>query len=178
MRAAAAVLAALALALPAAPGALGQEVQEYELKAAFLYNFALLTDWPRTAPSSPEADFNLCVIGRNPFGGSLGKLEGKPMHGRRIALREVASARAARECQVLFISSSGAGPVDAIMESLGQSSVLTVADSGGIGATAAAITLLSLEQRVSFAINLGAARRAQLHVSPRLLRLAVRVIEE
>lgn len=164
--------------LTGVPSVLGQPVQEYELKAAFLYNFALLTEWPRGASVAPGATFALCVIGRNPFGNSLAKLQGKQVHGMRIALRDIASPRAARDCHVLFIASSGAGPVSAIMDALGEASVLTVAESGGNGATSAAITLLTLEQRVSFEINLATARRAQLHVSPRLLRLAVRVIEE
>lgn len=175
---ASAVLAVLILALTGIPGALGQQVQEYELKTAYLYNFALLTEWRRGASPAPGASFLVCVIGRNPFGDSLAKLEGKPMHGRRIALREVASPGAARDCHVLFIASSGAGPVGTILESLGESSVLTVAESSGGGATAAAITLRTMEQSVAFAVNLGAARRAHLHISPRLLRLAAQVIEE
>ena len=173
-----AVLAALVLALTGAPGALAQPVQEYELKTAYLYNFALLTEWPRGAQPAPGAAFFVCVIGRNPFGNSLAKLEGKPMHGRRVALREVASAKAARDCHILFIASSGAGPVARILELLDESSVLTVAESHGGGATGAAITLHTMEQRVAFAVNLGAARRAHLHISPRLLRLAAQVIED
>lgn len=173
-----ALLVALVLALPGAPGSLGQQVQEYELKAAFLYNFALLTDWPRGAATAPDAAFRICVIGRNPFGNSLAKLEGRPVHGQRIALRDIASPGAARDCHILFIAAPESGAVSAVIESLGESSVLTVAESGDDRATAAAITLLNREQRISFAVNLGAARRARLHVSPRLLRLAVRVVEE
>lgn len=171
----AAVLAVLVLALP---GALGQQVQEYDLKAAFLYNFALLTDWPRSAAIAPDAGFRICIIGHNPFGNSLAKIEGKPVHGRRIALRDIASPNAARDCHVLFIAAPGSGALNAVIESLGESSVLTVAESDDDRATAAAITLLTRDQHVSFAVNLGAARRAQLHISPRLLRLAVRVVGE
>lgn len=177
MRAAVAVLAALAIALSGAPGAFGQPVQEYELKAAFLFNFALLTEWPRGLPVAPDATFGMCVIGRNPFGNNLAKLQGKQIHGRRIALREVTSPATARDCHVLFIASSEAMPVNEIVESLGESNVLTVAESGDDRATAAAITLLTQDQRVAFAVNLRAARRAQLHISPRLLRLAVQVVD-
>jgi hypothetical protein len=177
MRAAAAALTALVLAL-GGPAALGQPVQEYELKTAFLYNFALLTDWPRAASVPQDPEFRICVIGRNPFGNSLAHLQGKPVHGRRIALRDIESPSAARECQILFIASSGAGPLNEIIDSLGDSSVLTVTESRNDRATGAVITMLTQEKRVTFAVHLGAARRAKLHISPRLLRVAARVAED
>ena len=176
MRAILAGLAALWLWLPAAPEALAQPVPEYELKAAYLYNFALLTEWPGAA--SADAPFSICVIGRNPFPDGLASLQGRSMHGRKVAVRAVALSAAARGCQVLFIAAAGAAPVEDIVEALGEASVLTVADAGAEGARAAAIGLLAREQRVVFSVNLAAVRRAKLHVSPRLLRLAWRVQEE
>src|SRR5207244_10853841 len=71
---------ALALAIGGLAGAsaLGQPVDEYQVKAAFLFNFAKFVEWPPQAFPSASAPFSICVLGQNPFGRSLQEaVEGK-----------------------------------------------------------------------------------------------------
>ena len=56
---------------------------EYEVKAAFLLNFARLVEWPNSAFSGRDDPIALGVLGRDPFGGSLEKL----VKGRSIGRR-------------------------------------------------------------------------------------------
>src|ERR1700674_3063378 len=43
----------------------------YEVKAAFLFNFAKFIDWPPGSFASPQSAFTICVLGRDPFGNIL-----------------------------------------------------------------------------------------------------------
>src|ERR1700681_3665474 len=48
-----------------------QTSNEYQVKAAFLYNFAKFVDWPAEAFGSSGAPFVIGVVGDDPFGGAL-----------------------------------------------------------------------------------------------------------
>ena len=41
---------------------------EYQLKAAFVYNFAKFVDWPPKVYSGPQSPFSICILGTDPFG--------------------------------------------------------------------------------------------------------------
>lgn len=57
---------------------------EYQLKAAFLVNFARFIAWPETAFPSEQREFILCVAGKDPFGSALAGIENKKIAGRPV----------------------------------------------------------------------------------------------
>src|ERR1700691_3534998 len=82
-----------------APAAPSDDLPEYRLKAAFLYNFALFTEWPAGIGST----LNLCVYGQDPFGAEIDALQGKPVGDRHMVVRRVISVEGLTACQVVFI---------------------------------------------------------------------------
>src|SRR5438045_2716409 len=85
----------------------GQKIDEYQLKAAFVGNFAQFVEWPADAFKGPTDPVTICVLGRNPFGGALGSLvEGKVHGGRAFAVREITDVKQSDACQIVFVSSS------------------------------------------------------------------------
>ncbi len=46
-----------------------QQMDEYQVKAAFLYNFAKFVEWPAETGGAPGA-LTICILGRDPFGQS------------------------------------------------------------------------------------------------------------
>ncbi|HEU5051094.1 MAG TPA: YfiR family protein, partial [Gemmatimonadales bacterium] len=44
---------------------------EYQVKAAYLLNFARYVSWPEGAFASPTAPLPICVLGADPFGNAL-----------------------------------------------------------------------------------------------------------
>jgi hypothetical protein len=165
-------LAGFACALAQPPPAHGQAVQEYELKAAYIYNFVQLTEWPAGALGAPGAPFVVCILGGSPPAHSFESLRGKRVFGRSIEVRTIPRAASARGCQVLFVSGSGLGTMSEIVAGLGDATVLTVADSDETAPGEAVITLSPQGGRIGFHVNLAAASRAHLRISSRLLRLA------
>src|SRR2546427_13179053 len=75
--------------------------REYEIKAAYLYNFVKYVDWPSSGDT-----ITIGVLGGNPFGSALASLNGKVVKGRRLVIKELESVRDAQKCQILFVSSS------------------------------------------------------------------------
>src|SRR3954451_21787561 len=68
----------------------GQPIDEYHLKAAFLYNFVKFVDWPPEAFKTPGEPITICVLGHDPFGQSLNDaVAGKVVGGRSVAIRSM-----------------------------------------------------------------------------------------
>jgi hypothetical protein len=164
----------LGLALIAfAPAALGDDLPEYRLKAAFLYNFALFTEWP--ADTGPT--LNLCVYGRDPFGEEINALQGKPAGNRRIAVHRVTRVEGLTVCQVVFIADASGDGISRVLSALRGATVLTVADAPGAVKQGVALNMNVVEDKITFEANLTAARAANLKLSSRLLSLATEVLQ-
>lgn len=163
-------IAVLALAW-FAPTASSEEVPEYRLKAAFLYNFALFTDWPPDIGTT----LNLCVYGKDRFGREIDQLEGKAVGARRIAVHRMINIESLKICHIVFIADSASDELARVLGSLRGTPVLTVADSPGAIEQGVALNMSLRGDRIAFEANLSAARDAHLNLSSKLLRLATEV---
>jgi hypothetical protein len=147
-----------------------QGPSEYQVKAAFLYNFVKFIDWP----AGQEGPIELCVLGKDPFGGAIERvIAGKAVNGRPLAIRRIGDIAAARTCQVLFVSASEASRVSEITKAVHTWSVLTVSEIDRFSERGGIVTFLMEGQRVRFQINPKAAASAGLKISSKLLQLAV-----
>lgn len=161
------LLAACSLA---AGGAAAQAVPEYELKAAFIYNFALFVGWP--ADARKDGPFVLCVAGRDLFGAAFDPLEGKPVRSQKLVLRRIDGMQELGDCHMLYIAPAEEIRLDQILGLAAGRPILTIADTEGWHGRGVMINLAMRQGRLAFDINLDAARRAGLEMSSRLLRLA------
>ncbi|MGH9687486.1 MAG: YfiR family protein [Candidatus Acidiferrales bacterium] len=168
---------ALLAALLFAPSLSGQQVKttEYQVKAAYLYNFGLFVTWPAAGKSSPEP-FGICVLGKDPFGPILDStFAGEMLNGRAIAVRRFADARGAHSCGILFISRSEAKKLNTILSALGNAAILTVSDIPGFSQHGGMIEFVRDGDNVRFEVNLTAADAAGLTLSSDLLKVATAV---
>jgi hypothetical protein len=163
-------LAAAALALLGA-NARADELPEYRLKAAFIYNFIAFTEWPADA----GATLNVCIHGQDPFGAEIDGLQGKTVGSRSIALQRKAGLDALRGCQVVFIAPSAQEQLPRVLGALGGQTVLTIADSPGAMRRGVALNMNVAGGKVTFEANMAAARSGAISLSSKLLRLATEV---
>jgi hypothetical protein len=164
---------------PQSAAAQENQVGEYELKAAILYNLTKFVEWPATAYADSQAPTSLCVLGRDPFGDSFAAMIPKKTSvGRPVLIRHLQYGQAIRSCHLLYISSSERKVVAQIFASLKGSSVLTVGEMDHFAVHGGIIQFTLRDQQVQFEINLDAAAREQLKISSRLLALAQVVSDE
>lgn len=146
-------------------------VPEYAMKAAYLYNFALLTSWPN--PSSDS--LTLCVYGQDDFGSSLETLQGKVVDRQQLRVLHINRAEDAKQCQVVFIGDVEPKRTARLMAAIERSPVLTITDDKRLQSNAM-IFLSTENQRLVFEVNAETSKRANLAFSSKLLRLAKRVV--
>jgi hypothetical protein len=154
----------------------GQAVSEYQVKAAYLYNFAKFVDWPAESFTSPTAPIRLCVLNDRPFQTRLEQIvNGKNIIGRPVLAIPVQTGEESRDCQVLFISSSQ--QPRHIFDLLQGASILTVGETTGFLEEGGIINFVIQGDQVHFQVNHKTATKARLRMSSRLLSLAKGVIE-
>jgi len=157
-------------------GVSGQSIDEYQVKAAFLYNFAKFVEWPSELMENSHEPITICVLGQNPFGKSLANVvNSKTISGHPILIRMIAAIRPGESCHVLFISGSERKRLPAILEAVRTASILTVGEGEGFAGEGGMIGFRLDDGKVRFEINLLAAEQQKLRISSKLLNLAASV---
>lgn len=150
------------------------QLSEYQIKAAFLYNFGRFIDWPADAFVNGSSPFVFGILGDNPFGKTLDQaFTGKNLNGHPVVVQVVHSLPEASHCHILFICSSEKSHLEKIIQSLHAASVLTVSESTQFIDDGGMINFVTIDNKVRFQINNGAAKAARLKISSKLLGLAV-----
>lgn len=161
-----------ALACPTGLRAESVLQREYEIKAAYLYNFINYIDWPDNAFPAPGGTITIGIIGRNPFDAALDVLNGKQVKGRTLALKQITDMKDLDQCQIVFINSSEKDRLPELLGRLKDSRALTVSEIDGFAQQGGIINFISEHNKVRFEINPDAARRLGLNISSELLKLA------
>ena len=152
---------------------------EYEVKAAFLYNFARFIEWPADAFDGPQTPLVIGILGEDPFGSALDDIIArKTVRGRAVVVRRLHRDQDLRGCHLLFISASEKKRLPEILLSLRGSTVVTVSEIDRFIYSGGTINLLVENSRVRFEVNLDAAARARAKISAKLLALARGVVDD
>ena len=147
---------------------------EYDVKAAFLYDFAKFIEWPSNTFASTNAPLLIGVYGKNPFHNRLASVvhglivDGHPVITRSVSFNQLGN------CQILFICASEEKNLNAILRKLDGSSVLTVMENMDPYKSGIMINFIKEDDEVHFEINDAAAKRVRLKISSKLLNLATR----
>ena len=149
-----------------------QEANEYEVKAAYLYNFARFVEWPDNVSPDPRGPVVIAILGRDPFGGEIDRyIQGKTINGRRLVIKRFSSLEAYEHCHILFVSSSERRNLPRILAAVRNSSVLTVSETDRFAQIGGIINFITKENSIGFEINQAAAERVGLKISYQLLSL-------
>ena len=182
--------------------AVGQEYiedapsKEYQIKAAFLYNFIKFVDWPKEKMADSNEPIIIGIIGKDPFGDAFEPIKDKPVKDRKVVIKRFKGFKelkksddknkselnrqiqVIRTCHMLYICSSEKKRLTEIINFVKNYPVLTVGDIKDFLEAGGIINFLIEQKRVRFEINVAAAKRARLKIRSQLLRLAKRVIRE
>lgn len=161
-----------------APVQAGSTSREYELKAAFIYNFTKFIEWPDDAFSGPGSPIFIGILGQDPFGGALeNAIRGRKVNGRPLVIEHLESAASARTAHIVFVSRAESWRLDELKGALQGASVLVVTETENEFSPVVAINFTLAGDKLRFEINMDAATAARLKVSAQLQKLA-KVIQD
>lgn len=149
-----------------------QTADEYQVKAAYMYNLAKFVDWPSDAFDGPSQPIMFCVLGQTPLSLPLqDALAGKVVGQRPLVFRVLADSRQAGDCKVLFISLPDKNRLHQTLEQVKSLHVLTVGESMDFTEQGGIVRFFLDGGRVRLEFNLDAADDAKLRISSKLLSL-------
>ncbi len=150
-----------------------QSPSEYQVKAAYLFNFLKFVEWPGQSPGDAPGPWLICVVGSNPFGNDLAQIvSGKSAQGHELQVKDSLLPADLHACHILFISASEKNRLPTLLAALKGSGTLTVADMDNFTESGGMVQFVEEDGRVRFVINVGATSGAGLKVSSKLLSLA------
>jgi hypothetical protein len=168
------LLLLLLLAVTMPDQSAGSKLDEFQIKAGFVLNFALLTEWPVESQGDAET-FSIAILGKIPSNTFVSTLKSLTFRGKKVTVRHVDSPEEAKNVRLIFISASERNRLSVILKELNNHNVLTVSDMNGFCEAGGMIGLLSVQNRIGFEVNLAAVHRSRLSISSQMLKLATTV---
>jgi hypothetical protein len=151
---------------------LGQ-INEYEVKAFFLYNFTRYVEWPSQRFNSSDDPITICILGQNPFGRALQQaIHGKVVEGRTLVVRQISDIQPQCKCHILFVNASERKRFRSTAGAVRGTGVLTVGETEGFVNDGGLINFKVEDGKVRFEVNVEAVGQEQLRISSKLLSLA------
>ena len=148
---------------------LADNISEYTIKAAFIYNFARFTEWP-----DESDELRVCIYGDDPFGTAIDKLSGERIKGRTIEVVRTKSINDVKSCHIAFLNiiPPERRLFTRALRSIQGASVLTISDAEGVIDFGVMIGLRIDNDKVAFDVNHTVAKASNIGISAKLLRLA------
>ncbi|WP_459991255.1 YfiR family protein [Methylosoma difficile] len=143
---------------------------EYKIKAAYIYNFTKFITW--LDDGLPE--FNLCVLGVDPFGETIVPIEQRTVAERPIRIQRYPSftkffnSGTKAHCHIIFISAAIGNPL--FIKNV--ENTLVIGDSPNFAEKGGMIGFVKNNNKIKLQINLDAVKRGGLKVSAKLLEVA------
>ena len=143
------------------------------IKAAYIYNFAKLIDWPS---ENKTGNFIIGVYGNSTvYQELIKKYSSKRIGTQDIEIKKLSESPQVGNVHVLFIAQSNINDLDAILDNIGVDPVLVITESPGTLKLGSVINFLISNNNLKFELNLKEASNRQLIVGSRLKDLAFKV---
>jgi hypothetical protein len=148
---------------------------DVEVKAAFLVNFPKYVEWPATAFATTNSPIRVAIFGDDNVAAEFEKIlkDRKVLPGRPVEFKRITSeGELTGDYQILFLGESRRDRIPGILESLKNTSILTVGENEGFLDQNGIINLIHRNKKIRIEVNLAAARQAHLSISSKLLNVA------
>lgn len=146
---------------------------EYAIRAAMLLNLARFVEWPAAKLDGSHPQFVVCILGVDPIGPYVDHfLENHFVSGKPVRVVHLESLNAAGSCHILYIAAGQSRKQNRALADVMKGGVLTVSEEANTPGLNQVIGLPTVEEHVQIEVDLGAAQKAGLTISSKLLRLA------
>jgi hypothetical protein len=146
---------------------------EYQVKAAFIFNFPRYTEWPANAFAATNSPIVVAVVGQPPLAVELRKAtRRRAIDGRSIVVKDFEPGEDPGGCHVLFISAAEQQRSSDLLDRYKEKGVLTVGETDDFLERGGIINLPRRQERIVMEVNLTAAGHAGIKISSKLLGVA------
>lgn len=158
------------------PGFGAESSREYQVKAAFLFNFTKFIEWPVERFATPTNPVVIGVFGKNPFGNDLSEtVKGKTNGNRSFMVRVVSTPAEATNCHLVFLPAGEDKVLAEMQPLLVAAGVITVGETELFARQQGVINFVMEAGKLRFDLNMETADHARLKINAQLQQLARKV---
>ncbi len=140
------------------------------VKAAYIYNFAKLIDWPS---SNKKGNFIIGVYGQtNVYQELIKKYSAKRIGTQDIEIKKLSETPDVGDVHVLFIAEDNTKDLEAILNFIEFEPVLVITEAKKTLNRGSVINFLIIDNSLKFELNISEAQNRQLIIGSRLKDLA------
>lgn len=155
-----------------------EKPSEYQIKAAYLYNFAKFIKWPENTFKNNASPIIVGILGENTMTAHLIPLSLRKVRNHPIKIRHINSLKEAHGCQLLYIDIEKPDQLIQILDALKSTPIVTIGDYKDFASGGGIIQFVTIRERLRFIINHDTARKNKIQIDAQLLSLAIDVLEE
>lgn len=145
-------------------------VEEYSVKAAFLYNFTKYIEWE---DNSGKDNFIIGIVGDSPLIKYLNQFaEKKTVNGRKIIIEHYGPENIG-SCNILFISNEMQGKIRDILLKIPNNNTLVVSETENPLWEGTCINFVTVNSKIKFEIDAENLQKRNLKISSELLKLSL-----
>jgi hypothetical protein len=152
--------------------AFAQDVSGPNLKAAYIYRFALFTEWP--ADALPQTGpLTMCVVGDAAVRDALERtVQGVTVASRAVVVAFGQPDKPPPQCHTLYVSGVSSAQAARLVAGLREVPVLTISDLEGFNRMGGIVEFFYEAGQLRFSIRPDAVTQSHLQLSARLVLLA------
>ncbi|MEJ5166564.1 MAG: YfiR family protein [Thermoanaerobaculia bacterium] len=150
---------------------LGEEVKEYDLKAAFLYHFTKYFEW-QGLEEIPF--FEIDILGESEILEPLKEIaEKKLVFGKPLKVKKIETLKQIDKPQIIFISKFSKFEISGVLKKTENLKTLIVGEEEGLCLQGVAVNFVIRDGNLRFEINERALKIAGIKPSSQIMKLAV-----
>lgn len=150
-----------------------QAAGEYQIKAAYLYNFAKLAQWPVGVLPSSNSGLTFCVVGGDDDFVTVLRttMGGKSIGTHSLTVKAASAAGDLKSCQVIFFRASESARASEVISDLHPGALLVGEDRDFL-ASGGMVNLIVQDGKVRFQVNSSALERADIQYDASFFAMA------
>jgi hypothetical protein len=147
--------------------------QVEKLKAAYLYNFATMTNYPA---SHQSGNFIIVVLGNSPISAELEAIaKTKKIGSQSLEIKKINSISELSHGHILFVPDDHKSKIAEIISKTSSSPIVVVAESDGLSQKGAIFNFVLIEQKLRFEVNEDKANSKGIKLAANLVKLGIAV---
>lgn len=155
-----------------------QDVDEYDVKASFIYNFTKFVEWPGALAVNKQSSIDICLIGDSDILNKAAFFKDRASTPQlKISLVREKSPENAGHCHIVFIGDSEARQMKEILAHFKGKPLLTVSDIEEFAERGGMVGFTLVDDKVKLVMNPKAAAASGLRIDAQLLEIAVKVVD-
>lgn len=153
------------------------QANEYDVKAAYIYNFTKYINWNQDFNNATS--FTIGIYGNSPINESLKQISStKSFQNKKVSIIQYDNLDDLEKCHIVYIPSTiNTQKLKSVLSHPNCTNTLVITEKEGNIQYGSVINFVNVDNKIKFEISLKEAKSRELETSSQLLKMALKVYQ-